>query len=187
MRPIILATLAAAVIACQRGERSADTDPAAGDSTSQEPRAEPGAGTELAAPSALLVGIEPVEAGNAPADILLTDPTGRRAGRDPRVGFSMSEVAGASYDSVPAAAADPSAASPPLARQLTVPSPSEGAYEILVVGTRAAPYTLRIQLSMPDGGQRATAVQGLHADRNQARRFRFRYAASDTGAIVLTP
>lgn len=184
---MILATLAAAVVACERGGSSADTGASRVDSASQEPGAGPAAGTELAAQSALLVGIEPVEAGNAPADILLTSPTGRRAGRDPRVGFSMSEIVGASYDSVPAAMADPSAAAPPLARQLTVPTPAEGAYEILVVGTRAAPYTLRIQLSMPDGAQRAAVVQGLHADRNQARRFRFSYAASDTGAIVLTP
>ena len=187
MRPMILAFAAAFSAGCNSGGRTADTSTAAAADSATFVGPETASGTQLAAESALLVVIEPAGPGNAPADLLLTAPSGRRTGRDPRVGFVMKEIEGASYDSVPAAAADPSSASAPLANQLTVATPREGAYEILVVGTRAGSYTLGVQLSMPDGGRRAAALHGLSTDRNQARRFRFSYARSDTGAIILTP
>ena len=187
MRLMILAFATAFAAGCSSGERTTDTSTAAATDSSAIAGPETASGTQLAAESSLLVVIEPAGPGNAPADLLLTAPSGRRTGRDPRVGFAMNEIEGASYDSVPAAAADPSSASAPLANQLTVARPSEGPYEILVVGTRAGSYTLGVQLSMPDGGRRAAALQGLSTDRNQARRFRFSYGRSDTGAIVLTP
>ena len=74
-----------------------------------------------------------------------------------------------------------------MANQLTVATPTEGAYEILVVGTRAGSYTLGIQLSMPDGGRRAAALHGLATGPNLSRRFRFTYSRTDTGAIVIAP
>lgn len=187
MRLMILAVAAALTAGCDRGGRAADTTGAAAADSVNPDASAAATGTRLAAPSALLVVIEPAGPGNAPADLLLTDPSGRRTGRDPRVGFAMREIEGSSYDSVPAATSDPSSASAPLANQLTVEAPAEGAYEILVVGNRAGSYTLGLQLSMPNGGRRAAALQGLSTDRNQARRFRFSYARSDTGAIVLTP
>jgi len=183
---MILALAAAFAAGCDRGGRAADTTGGAADSLNPDTPAT-GAGTQLAAQSALLVVIEPGESGNAPAELLLTDPSGRRTGRDPRVGFAMNEIAGASYDAVPASAADPSSASAALANQLTVATPTEGAYEILVVGTRAGSYTLGIQLSMPDGSRRATALHGLATGPNVARRFRFTYARADTGELVIAP
>ena len=186
MRPMILVIAAALAAACDRGGRASDTTGVVPDSVSSVAPTSV-AGTQLAAQSALLVVIEAGESGNAPAELLLTDPSGRRTGRDPRVGFAMNEIAGASYDAVPASSADPSSPSAALANQLSVAAPTEGVYEILVVGTRAGSYTLGIQLSMPDGGRRATALQGLATGPNLARRFRFSYARSDTGAIVLAP
>lgn len=186
MRLMILVVAAILTAACDRGGRAADTTGGVPDSVSSVAPTS-GAGTQLAAQSALLVVIEPGESGNAPAELLLTDPSGRRTGRDPRVGFAMNEITGASYDAVPASTADPSSPSAALANQLTVATPTEGAYEILVVGTRAGSYTLGIQLSMPDGGRRAAALHGLGTAPNLARRFRFTYARSDTGAIVIAP
>lgn len=185
MRLMILVIATALAAACDRGGRASDTTAGGVPDSVSSDAPTTGVGTQLTAQSALLVVIEPGEAGNAPADLLLTDPAGRRTGRDPRVGFAMNEIAGASYDAVPASTADPSSPSAAMANQLTVATPSEGAYEILVVGTRAGSYTLGIQLSMPDGGRRATALQGLATGPNLARRFRFTYARTDTGAIVV--
>lgn len=91
----------------------------------------------------------------SPADILVTDPLGRRAGFDS--GTELAEIPGAFY-------AGPTA----LVEYLTIPNPMQGTYTVRVKGTGSGTYELLSSYmeegSSDDLSRYGTATPGSNAD-----------------------
>lgn len=78
----------------------------------------------------------------SPAELLITDPQGRRLGRDPLTGISFNEINRGSYyqEGISAATDDP--LSPHESKVLLIPTPTQGEYSLQVIGTGTGIYSL---------------------------------------------
>jgi hypothetical protein len=81
---------------------------------------------------------------NPPAELLLTDPRGRKIGRDPRRNREYDGIPDAYYVDE-AAHDDETGEVGPVTRELVVPRPPAGAYQLQVIGTTKGKYDLSIQ------------------------------------------
>jgi parallel beta-helix repeat protein len=73
----------------------------------------------------------------SPANLLITDPSGRRIGADPATGQSVNEIPGAFYSGPDA---EP--------EQIIIPNPIIGSYSIALKGTTSGCYTLAAEYFM---------------------------------------
>ncbi|MBI3392852.1 MAG: hypothetical protein HY039_06665 [Nitrospirae bacterium] len=85
---------------------------------------------------------------HSPGDLLLTDPQGRRVGYNPVQGLTYAEIPGAFYESH-YLADDESGDPGPLTKELDVPWPVPGKYNLEVFGTGEGVYTLDISAYDP--------------------------------------
>ncbi len=90
----------------------------------------------------------PVEGGEAPAELLLRDPQGRRIGDDPVKGVTYNEIPEAYYEKH--FLADDETGHPgPQTIELDVPRPEAGEYQLQVIGTGTGTYDLEIRAYDP--------------------------------------
>lgn len=96
---------------------------------------------------------------SSPGELLVTDPQGRRVGRDPIAEIDYAEIPDAVYGSE--GISDPTSSSPQSATEFTkvlfVPAPVDGEYAVEVIGTGTGSYTLDVAI-------RSDAC-GLHTER----------------------
>lgn len=80
---------------------------------------------------------------SSPAELLVTDPSGRRLGLDPSTNTSYNEIPGGSYfeDSV-GGGPDDATTTGHIVKTIWIPSPSSGPYALSVIGTGSGSYTI---------------------------------------------
>lgn len=80
----------------------------------------------------------------SPGELLLTDPSGRRTGKDPLTGQLYNEIPGASYaeDGISDPTGDVLHAPEHVSKGIWIPAPQSGSYVLRVTGTGTGDYTL---------------------------------------------
>lgn len=137
--------------------------------------------------SELILTLQLVDSANNPADLLVTDPAGRRTGSDPHGNAGLAEIPSASYDSSPPLTQteeDPPPAA--LARTFTLGAPPPGRYVVEVVGRRRGPYALEVTIVTPAGLRRRHTTRGAITRAGEIQRFELVYAPADSGAPVIS-
>jgi len=80
----------------------------------------------------------------SPAELLITDPQGRRTGVDPRTGITYDEILGAFYSVQSLDSDDGSGETAHPMKEFYSSDPLDGNYTIQVIGTGNGPYTLEV-------------------------------------------
>ncbi len=86
---------------------------------------------------------------HSPGELLITDPQGRRVGYDPINKVTYNEIPDAFYETVgleDAESGDPG----PESKELVVPRPLAGDYQLQVIGTGTGTYVLKIEAVDPE-------------------------------------
>lgn len=127
--------------------------------------------------SEVIVTLEPVAYDSiAPADVLLTDPAGRRAGMESATWRAVLEIPSTTYDSSPPLAqmdGDPVPGG--LVKELRLVTPLAGHYALQVIGRRNGTYTLSVELVTPRALSRKTQVRAQKIRSGEIHVFRFTY------------
>lgn len=116
----------------------------------------------------------------SPAELFLTDPLGRRTGKDPITGATFSEVPHASYFAD--AIGDPTGERSPtghVAKTVYLPEPLDGDYTVQVIGVALGSYILTTSLVNNDGVLHETKVTGI-TDTNASSSFEISFSATVT-------
>jgi hypothetical protein len=112
--------------------------------------------------------------GHSPIELLVTDPLGRRSGRDPRTGTRYDEIPQALYEAVEIA---PAGDGPTHAfKNLTIYEPVDGPYHVEVIGTGAGPFTL-VTLSSDWRGETTLRTEAGEATNGSVARILVAYNA----------
>lgn len=96
----------------------------------------------------------------SPAEILVTDPQGRRVGYDPHTGVGYSEIPDASYDyeqPISDSETDLDTSQIHEIKTLTLPTLTDGSYDVQVIGTGTGDYTFITSMT-DDGGNTTQKV-----------------------------
>ena len=98
----------------------------------------------------------------SPAELLLTDPLGRRVGKDPITGATYDEVPGASYfaDSIGDATGEQSPTGH-VSKTIYASEPPDGGYTLSVIGTSSGSYTLTVDAVNNEGVFSETQTSGV--------------------------
>ena len=124
--------------------------------------------------SELFVTIEPVAYDSiAPAELLLTEPGGKRVGADPASWRGLVEVPHASYDSTsPPTQTDGDPEPGGLHKVLYLVTPPPGHYVLQVLGRKSGTYKLTVKLITPRAVSREARVTGsIRAGEVKVHRF----------------
>lgn len=209
-RTILFVLLALPVASCgggasggTAGGRAADTasrPPAAAPPESARRLARPDSATArgalpsdtVAVASRALVEIELSNADTTAltADLVLTDPAGRRAGADSRAGTRWEESPGARYREEREDVENDSGSTTPMlvGKTIVVQPPLDGTYLLDITGTGAETYDLSVR-----GHDRASRAMGGLARRfvslraGETHRYRLRYRAAAPESLVVEP
>lgn len=139
-------------------------------------------GDELQGPSQL-ASISLIMA--SPAELLITDPQGRRTGVDPRAGSTYSEIPGTFYSTRSLDSDDGSGETAHPVKEFYSSSPLDGKYTIQVIGTGNGPYTLEV-LTYDTAGDPSynTTVSG-QIDVNSVDTYLLEYSSAPGGQTGL--
>ncbi len=125
------------------------------------------------------------EAMAPPAEMLLTDPAGRRVGVDPKAGARLLELPGASYKQE--GLGDAETGEPgPSTTVLWLPEPPPGEYRLEVVGTAAGRYDLEIQALDRDLAPSRAVRLGVGTAPDAVDRYVIRYSPRPGSKVNLT-
>lgn len=137
--------------------------------------------------SELIVLLQPPKRGNRPAELLVIDPRGQRTGFDVTGARGVAGILHASYDSAPPSTQTDSDPEPEsLERRFTLVTPTEGKYEVDVVGRGPGRYTLEVRMMTPAGLARIAVIPGRVAGARDVHRYDITYARADTAAPLVT-
>jgi hypothetical protein len=117
---------------------------------------------------------------HSPAEILVTDPTGKSTGYDPNTGQLVTEIPDSTYE-VEGGISDPENQDihTPTFHSLFIPNPIDGTYQVTVIGTGAGPYTLEA------GDLIVREAQGVIQPGDKLK-YHFEYSTTDDNKIVLS-
>ena len=136
--------------------------------------------------SELVVSIIPATGDDAPAELLVTDPGGKRTGVDPAGYVTLREILHAWYDSAPPPTQTDGDPEPgPLTKQFLLTTPPPGRYVLAVVGRRAGGYSVQVRVTTPAGDVREGSVSDLRTAPGDVRRFSVSYDPSGTGPVPI--
>jgi hypothetical protein len=123
----------------------------------------------------------------SPAELLVTDPHGRRSGRDPVAGVTYAEIPGAEYGSNAIDDILNDEPDPNPSKEFGVNQPLAGEYAVEVVGTGTGTYTLSIRTHSRDGQLGFRRFVGVPTAPGVAHRYVVTYdPAAPGGPIGLT-
>lgn len=112
---------------------------------------------------------------HSPGELLLTDPQGRRVGYDPRTGTKYNEIPEAFYE--PIGLEDAETGEPgPYTKELEIPRPLAGDYQLDVIGTDTGTYTLEINATDPELNPSIEEVENISITPNEVHIYGFYYA-----------
>lgn len=116
---------------------------------------------------------------HSPAELLVTDPQGRRVGLDPITGVSYDEVPEASYFEDTLASNGGSGSDPNAIRtkSVIIPTPIDGGYVIQVIGTGSGAYSMIASATNSGGQVFEQSVEGL-TQLGQTNVYEFTYNSS---------
>jgi hypothetical protein len=201
-----LVILSSALVACGQRNQASDTASSAAPPVTRNvakySKAAIAAGAANAAPPAvaepalppgqpdvseIMIAIAPVGQGEAVADLLVTEPNGRRLGWLASASRAVAEIPGAFYDSTAPPDQRDGDKMLPLIKKFDLITPWPGRYEVVVVGRRAGRYELKVTITTRLGAVRVSpTVTGTIAV-GEEKHFSFSYTRSDTGAVALGP
>lgn len=102
---------------------------------------------------------------HSPAELVLTDPQGRRTGYDPTTGVAYAEIPGAVYVSDTIAPADDTGIQTAMdEKYVFVPSPIDGEYTVQVIGTASGEYLVEHVATDWTGNISAASVTGVTSE-----------------------
>jgi hypothetical protein len=136
--------------------------------------------------SEFILTLQLVDSANNPADLLVTDPAGRRTGSDPGRNGGLAEIPSAWYDSSPPVTQteeDPPVQA--LARTFTLVTPPPGRYVVELLGRRSGLYALEVTIVNPAGRRRQHTTRGAITRAGEIQRFEIVYAPADSGEPVI--
>jgi hypothetical protein len=112
---------------------------------------------------------------HSPGELLLTDPQGRKVGYDPINGVTYNEIPGAYYEGE--AMEDDITGEPgPESKELMVPRPLAGDYQLKVIGTDIGTYTLEIRSRDPELNLSKQVVRNISISTGTVHTYGFYYA-----------
>lgn len=198
-----LVFLASALLACSPAETESVPDSAVAESIADTGAPAsvvgPGLPARSAAPPAapqggqgldqseLFIILEPVGNGETPADLLVLEPEGGRAGVEAGTYRAVRENTRAWYDSSPPG--DITTGNPetgPLPKQYALVTPSAGKYVVDAIGRRDGAFSLVVRVILPSGERREAALRGARIRAGEVQRFSFVYAREGGAALAIT-
>jgi hypothetical protein len=120
---------------------------------------------------------------DSPAELLVTDPQGRRIGFDPRRGTAFSEIPDAFYG-VDQIADGEGGITPPL-KLFDLSDPLDGNYIIQVIGVGSGSYNLKIIKSDQHGQQTRTFLSG-EVEASSVDAYRMDYSSTPSVMVEIT-
>lgn len=120
----------------------------------------------------------------SPADLLVTDPQGRRTGVDPRTGITYQEIPDAFYYVEALADDTGQGGSGHPYKIFDMSAPPNGSYIIQVIGTGSGSYTLDILNYDELGNPASTAVSGQIEESN-VDAYRMDYSSTPGAGVVV--
>lgn len=116
----------------------------------------------------------------SPVELLITDPQGRRLGKDIAAGMEYNEIPDATYTyETPPLSEEPSESEgAPRIKVADIPDTMDGQYNIKVSGTRAGSYTLEFFTNDTSGKVKDEIISGL-IDADIVQDFEFNYSSQN--------
>lgn len=115
----------------------------------------------------------------SPAELIVTDPKGRKLGRDPINNIIYDEIPDSSYTAEGAIiSSEDSLDEIHEKKVIYIPNPIDGLYDIHVIGTGAGDYTLT-SLLYDDGGDSKEIIQEGNIVQNDIQEFELDYSTQD--------
>jgi len=99
----------------------------------------------------------------SPAELLITDPLGRKLGKDPTAGIVYDEIPDSIYTQEGPIVSSDTPLDPneiPESKIIYIPSPIDGEYDIKVIGTDSGSYTIGLSLYDDNGNSKDIAKEG---------------------------
>ena len=123
---------------------------------------------------------------DAPGEILLTDPSGRRVGWDALVAGVVLEIPG-SYYGDSGMDDDETGAPGPIIKELGIKGPIEGKYRLSVVGSGSRLYGFAFNFSIlePTAVPRGASVENIRITRGGIHIYEFDYVEEGVGRLEL--
>lgn len=132
------------------------------------------------APTALLI------TGHSPIELLITDPSGNRTGRDPTTGQSFTEIPNSSYELESIGDDDDPSFTTPEAKVLDIPNPAVGAYLMKVFGTGTGPFTIDF-IGYDSNANPSTATLAGNASLGSSAAYTVNYLSAPGSQITVVP
>ncbi len=123
----------------------------------------------------------------SPAEFLITDPTGKKLGKDPSTGMAYNEIPNGSYfsDGID----DPSGEMPPSGHEtkwIYIDSPVSGNYSVKVLGSGAGEYTTEL-LAVDNSGAEYSKVFIGNTEPGISAEYDLLYNSDNSGNVILEP
>lgn len=124
----------------------------------------------------------------SPADLLVTDPFGRKTGYDPITGIEYNQIPGSGYQGESLDDDETDEPSEDHWFVLDIAGPAEGKYTIQVTGTDTGTYDLEVRTINVDGQPAPmTALNDVATEPDKIHKFAFEYSATSSTPPVLVP
>jgi len=122
---------------------------------------------------------------HSPGELLFTDPQGRKVGYDPISGITYNEIPRAFYESIGLEDAESGDAGPET-KELEVPWPLAGDYQLQVIGTDTGTYTLEIRAYDPELNASAADFLNIPISQSEIHTYGFYYAKTVGAELEFT-
>ena len=123
----------------------------------------------------------------SPAEFLITDPNGRRLGKDPVTGVSFNEIPDGAYYREGISGGTPENPTPPHESKIVwIPTPATGQYNLQVIGTGNGSYTLDSLIYDAQGNTHPQIFTGI-AETNLVTDFNLNFTPNQPENIVVKP
>ncbi|PIS39617.1 MAG: hypothetical protein COT33_01040 [Candidatus Nealsonbacteria bacterium CG08_land_8_20_14_0_20_38_20] len=114
----------------------------------------------------------------SPAELLITDPLGRKLGKDPTTNTVYDEIPDSSYTQEGSIITSETPLTElPEAKVIYIPTPIDGKYDIQVIGTESGSYTMGL-LAYDETGQSKDTTQTGSTTINNIQEFELNYSTS---------
>ncbi len=121
----------------------------------------------------------------SPAEIIVTDSTGKRVGKNPRTGKTYEEAEGSSYAIEMYDSQDTKTVSDHAWKTAYIPNPILGEYTVEVIGTGTGKYTLSA-VAHDKNGEAVTSVKD-RTSKGKSTKYRIMYASDGLTKISIVP
>ncbi len=125
----------------------------------------------------------------SPAELLVTDPLGRKLGKDPVTGVEYNEIPGGSYGREGISSKNEGEEPEPPAHEsktIWIPSPGDGEYSIDVIGTGEGNYALDSLVYATNSEPHSESLNG-HTQNNLVADYNLNFTPNEPENIIIEP